>query len=215
MMRRSWLPLVLLSALWPMGRALAEPAKGPRVGAGVAVSVLDMPKLSAGPKLWADWKPLFGWPIELSAVFLPDNAAELTLNDLDLAVHPAVVVNHPGTGTRATFQLWQAGLALCPLQLPAEVEMRACAGLRGGIYRVKAEGFIEDGRKRRPSLSADIFARFHHPLGGGIAVSYSLGIYVGLIRDRFTYQDRFGATQELFRAGLVGGRLDLLLTLEP
>ena len=64
----------------------------------------------------------------------------------------------------------------------------------------------------RALFDIDAYARWHFRLGNGLGISYSAGLFVPFLRDRYGYHDRFGAFHEQFRIAPLGGRLDLALT---
>jgi hypothetical protein len=65
----------------------------------------------------------------------------------------------------------------------------------------------------RPIVGADLYARFRFALSGPLSLTYSAGLFVPFIRDRFGFIDPYRRFQEHFRASVVCARLDLLLTL--
>jgi hypothetical protein len=124
-----------------------------------------------------------------------------------------VLAPFPPGGSRSTFSALEAKAALCPL----EHELRsgsiiACAGVQGGVLFVQSEGFVDDQDQTRPLFGFEAYARWHFKLWDPIGVTYSAGVFVPVIRDRFGFRDGFDRFRELFRIAPVGGRLDIALT---
>ena len=183
------------------------------VGAGVALGVLNLPKIGVGVELIAELRTKSIWPIEFSLVYWFQNDAELSSSELDLMLHPFYVYPYPNGGSKLSMTAAQLGAALCPLERYMRSDIfQLCAGVRAGVLRAESRGFPDEGTETRPTLDLEGYLRYHFRLGGDLGLSYSAGLFVALIRDRFGYLDRQGDFVELFRTSAVGARLDLALT---
>ncbi len=205
----------------PLPRAPIEPAsERPQptetaswLGAGLALGVLNLPKLGTGLTVAGELRAGKFWPIELSAVYWFTNDADLSRDQLDLRANPLIGAPFPSKGSRVSVRAVQASLALCPYEhglTPGSLLL--CAGAQGGVLRAEGSGFKSQSQSARPLFALEAYARWHFQLGEALGVSYSAGIFVPLMRDRFGYTDRFGHYNQQFRQGPAGGRLDLVLT---
>jgi hypothetical protein len=183
------------------------------IGAGVALGILNLPKIGVGVELIAQLRTEVIWPIEFSLVYWFQNDAELSVSELDLMLHPFYPYPYPEGGSKLSMTAAQLGAALCPLERYMSSDIfQLCAGVKAGLLRAESHGFPDESSETRPTLELEGFLRYHFRLGGDLAVSYSAGLFVPLIRDRFGYRDRQGDFVEVFRTSAVGGRLDLALT---
>jgi hypothetical protein len=183
------------------------------LGVGVAFGVLNLPKLGAGATVLAQIRPRRFWPIDLSAAYWFDNEAELLTSETDLGLHPLVLAPFPSGGSRSTFRAIEAKAALCPLEHNLRSgSILACAGIQGGLLFVSSEGFVADEDENRPRFGFEAYARWHFQLWDPIGISYSAGVFVPVLRDKFGYVDNFGVFRELFQVSPIGGRLDIALT---
>jgi hypothetical protein len=194
----------------------AEPAKETlRLGVGAAFGVLNLPKLGAGIAALGELQPAaFPFPIDLTFVYWLDNTAELTPSELDLGVHPLVVLPFPSSGSRIVFSGLQLGAAVCPYQHElGSGRILLCGGVYGGLLRGSPEGFVVAEEEQTSALyGVEAYARWHFRLTGALGLSYSVGLFGALGRERFGHVDSFGDFREDFQVSPVGGRLDLLLT---
>jgi hypothetical protein len=232
-----WLCCTVLTLLYGAGRGLAqapaEPAvaeaaavapSAPRpvfvahprpswVGAGVALGILNLPKIGVGVELIAQLRTESIWPIEFSLSYWFQNDAELSVSELDLMLHPFYVYPYPEGGSKLSMTAAQLGAALCPLERYMRADIfQLCAGVKAGLLRAESTGFPDEGIETRPTLELEGYLRYHFRLGGALGLTYSAGLFVPLIRDRFGYLDRQGDFVEVFRTSAVGARLDLALT---
>jgi hypothetical protein len=183
------------------------------VGAGAALGVLNLPKIGIGVELIAELRTESLWPIEFSLIYWFQNDAELSVNELDLNVHPFYAYPYPEGGSKLSMTAAQFGAALCPLQRYMGPDIfQLCAGAKAGLLRAESSGFPEAGTETRPTLELEGYARYHFRLGGDLGLTYSAGFFVALLRDRFGYLGRLGDFVEVFRIAPVGARLDLALT---
>jgi len=184
------------------------------LGAGLALGVLNLPNLGAGPKVYAQLAPEGFWPVELSAVYFFENVRELDNAELDLVLHPMLLVPYPPEGARAKFQIAQLSVALCPYERGLTAgSLFVCGGLYGGMLAVETEGFgLLDGSEQQLLFGLEAYVRWRFRLGPGFGLTYSVGLDAPLTQERFGYEDRFGRFVELFQASPVGGRVDLALT---
>jgi hypothetical protein len=197
----------------PATRPTPTVAERSWVGAGVALGVLNLPKLGAGAKVMGQLRSNGLWPVDLAAVYWFDNEAPLTRDELDLQANPLISVPFPPAGSRLHVTAVQVSAAVCPYERAlAPGSLLLCAGVQGGVVRVRSEGFIAAERRSRPQFGFEGYARWHFDLGEALGVTYSAGIFVPLMRDAFGYTDHFGKFSRKFRAAPVGGRLDLALT---
>jgi hypothetical protein len=182
-------------------------------GVGVALGVLNLPKLGAGVQATAELRPEGAWPIDISLIYFFDNEAELDRDELDLRANDLIGVTFPTGGSRLHVSAAQASAALCPY----ERELRPgvlilCAGVQGGLMWVRGEGFMSQTDNSHGLFAFEGYARWHFPISEAIGASYSAGLFVPFLRDHFGYLDRYSLFTSKFRVGAVGGRLDLLLT---
>jgi hypothetical protein len=183
------------------------------IGAGLALGVLNLPKLGAGLQLIGELRSANFIPIDIAAIYWFDNDAALTQDELDLRANPLIGVSFPPGGSRFRVSAVQASVAACPYERnlsPGSVML--CAGVQGGSMRVRGQGFASAHDRTRGLFGLEGYARWHFDLSDSVGVSYSAGIFVALMRDRFGYADRFGHFVDKFRSAPVGGRLDLSLT---
>jgi hypothetical protein len=153
------------------------------------------------------------WPIEFSLVYWFQNDAELGYSELDLMLHPFYAYPYPEGGSKLSMTAAQLGAALCPLERYMGNDIfQLCAGAKAGLLRAESSGFPDQGTETRPTLELEGYARYHFRIAGGLGLTYSAGLFVALIRDRFGYLDRQGDFVELFRTSAVGARLDLALS---
>jgi len=183
------------------------------VGAGVALGVLNLPKIGVGVELLAELRTKSIWPIEFSLIYWFQNDAELSASELDLMLHPFYAYAYPEGGSKLSMTAAQLGAALCPLERYMRSDIfQLCAGVKAGLLRAESRGFPDEGTETRPTLELEGYVRYHFHLGGDLGLSYSAGVFVALLRDRFGYLDRQGDFVEVFRTSPVGARLDLALT---
>lgn len=193
--------------------AIGEHRQSSWVGAGLALGVLNLPKVGVGAELLTELRTRPLWPLEFRLVYWFDNHAELGLSDLDLMVHPYVLIPFPAGGSRLRVSGAQLSVATCPLERRLGSDsLLICGGVQGGVVRVAAEGFAGDKDTTHPSFGFELFARYHFELGARFGISYSAGLFLALLRERYGYRDREDQFREAFRSSLVGGRLDLALT---
>jgi hypothetical protein len=185
-----------------------------RLGIGTAFGVLNLPKLGVGLEALAELQPAsFPFPIDLTFVYWLDNTAELTPSQLDLGVHPLIVVPFPDSGSRIVFSALKFGAAICPYQHELKSgRILLCGGLYGGLLRGSPEGFVGGEEKTSALYGVEAYARWHFHLTGALGLSYSVGLFGALGRERFGHVDAFGDFREDFQVSPVGGRLDLALT---
>jgi hypothetical protein len=204
----------------PAAQAIAPPAPEPGrardagwIGAGMAFGVLNMPKLGVGVEVVGELHPRRFWPLAFGLTYWFDNESALGDDALDLGVHPLVSLAFPAGGSRLSVRAYQASAATCPYELGlASGTLELCAGVEGGLIQVTSTGFIEEDDQLRPQFAFDGYARWHFRLGAsGIGITYSLGLFVPVLRDRFGYRGRSGDFHEQFQVAPVGGRLDLAL----
>lgn len=186
---------------------------GSWVGAGLAIGVLNLPKLGAGGKLVGEIRADGLWPIDLGVGYYFDNDAPFTRDELDLQAHPLIIETFPAGGSKLTFNTVQASAAVCPYERDLEPgSLLLCAGVQGGLLHVRASGLINERTSTHPLFDFEAYARWHFSLSPVVGVTYSAGLFVPLMRDRFGYLDRSAKFVEKFRVAAIGGRLDLLLT---
>lgn len=184
------------------------------VGAGVAVGLLNLPSVGVAPSLWARLAPADTWALEMSLDAWLDNDADLSTYERDLGVHPMLVVSPTGKGS-VRFNAFEGGLAVCPYRsLLDPGELSFCAGVRGGMIEAHGIGFAQASDATRALFSIEAHARWRYHLAGPLGLSYSAGLFVPVLRDRFTYVDAFGRERDKFRLAPLAGRLDLALTLD-
>jgi hypothetical protein len=183
----------------PAGEASApveqEAADSLTLGAGIAFGVLNLPKVGAGATLMAHVRPRRFVPIELAAVYFFENDDELTLRERDLHVSPLVGVPFPPSGTRTGFRAAELKAALCPLE-----------------HALRSGGLLDARAETGPLFAFEAYARWRFRLVERMGLSYSAGLFVPMIRERFGYTDSRGGYREQFRIAPVGGRLDAALT---
>jgi hypothetical protein len=183
------------------------------VGAGLALGVLNLPKIGVGAELIAQLRPASFWPIELALVYWFENEAPLSFGELDLMLHPFYAYPYPEGGSGLSMTAAHLGAALCPLDRSLGTDsLQLCAGVQLGLLRGVSTGFPEASAETRPTFELEGHARYHFRLGGNVGLSYSAGVFVALLRDRFGYSDRYGEFVQVFRRSAVGARLDLALT---
>lgn len=183
------------------------------LGAGIAVGILNLPKLGAAPSLWGRLALADGWAFELGVDWWLANEAELDIGERDLVLHPIYIIPFPPGGSRLRFEGFEVAAAVCPHRIrlvPGELAL--CAGVRGGMLRVEAEGFTDTEEHTRALFALTAFARWHYRLAGPVGVSYSAALFVPFLRDRYGYVDSVGIERTEFEPAPVGGRLDLALT---
>jgi hypothetical protein len=73
----------------------------------------------------------------------------------------------------------------------------------------RPEGFLDEEDDTRGLFSFEAYARFRFRFTPAIALTYSAGVFIPVIRDKFGYRDGFGDFQEEFRMPVLGGRLDV------
>jgi hypothetical protein len=175
--------------------------------------VLNLPKLGAGATLLGQVRAGGFWPMDLGATYWFDNQAELTTSELDLELHPLVLAPFPVGGSRVVFRAIEAKAALCPLEhWLRSGSIIACAGVQGGVLFAEPEGFVEEEDQTGALFGFEAYARWHFRISDPIGISYSAGVFIPVIRDRFGFRDGFGRFREIFRITPVGGRLDIALT---
>jgi len=180
------------------------------LGAGAALGVLNLPSIAVGPALFAEVEA--GWPLDFSVSYLPASSAAIGDRELDLGLHPLLYVPYPPGGSEIELSLLQASAGTCPLRHRLTTgRLLGCAGLYGGILSASGEGFVDAGDETRFLAGAEVYARWHFRIGGPIGLTYSAGLFVPFMRERFGYIDREGAFRKLFREPAVGGRLDVFL----
>jgi hypothetical protein len=183
------------------------------LGAGVAIGVLNLPKLGAGAALLGELRAPGVFPIDVGVVYFFDNEAALTRDELDLQANPVIGVTFPPGGSRLRVNALQVSAAACPYERDMKPgSLLLCVGAQGGVIQAHAEGFVGQTDSTRGLFALEGYARWHFPLSDTLGVSYSAGVFVPFLRDRFGYLDRFRKFTEKFRVAPLGGRLDLLLT---
>lgn len=195
--------------------AAAEPMRAPdprvMIGAGAALGVLNLPSIALGPELLAEID--VGWPIDLSVAYFPSNTAQISDHELNLPLHPNFFVPFPEDGSRIRVSMVRASAGTCPLRYRLQSgSLLACGGLFGGVLLAKAAGFVDQSDETRLLLGADAYARWYFRISEPIGITYSAGLFVPFMRERFGYANRQGEFRELFREPPVGGRLDVALT---
>ncbi len=186
---------------------------GVQIGAGLTAGLFNLPSLGIGASLHAQVTPRGFWPIELSATYFFDNERQLTSVDLDLAVHPLFLFPFPAEGSRISFGIAQLSATVCPHdQALSGGRIFVCAGAYGGLIRVEAEGFVlANHSEDRPLFGLEGYVRWRFKISGPLSFTYSAGLFVPLLRERFGYTDRFARFHELFQTTPVNGRVDLAL----
>jgi hypothetical protein len=183
------------------------------LGAGFAIGVLNLPKLGAGAALEGELRVPGLFPIDFGLVYFFDNEAALTRDELDLQAHPLIGATFPPGGSRLRVNTAQLSAAACPYERDMKPgSLLLCIGGQGGVIRVRGEGFVGEVDSTRGLFALEAYARWHFPISDTLGVSYSAGVFVPFVRDRFGYLNRHRAFTEKFRIAPVGGRLDLLLT---
>lgn len=153
------------------------------------------------------------WPIDFGFVYFFDNQAALDRDELDLRAHPLIGLPFPSSGSRLRVSAMQVSAAACPYERDLRPGLLLlCAGVQGGLMRVRSEGFIAPTDTTHALFALEAYARWHFRIDDTLGVSYSAGLFVPFVRDRFGYIDRFGGFSSKFRVGAIGGRLDLVLT---
>jgi hypothetical protein len=167
--------------------------------------------MAIGPELFAEVDA--GWPIELSVAYYPKNSEEISDDQLDLGLLPNGFVPFPPDGSRIAFSELEASVDTCPLRYRMQSgSVLACGGLFGGVLMAKSEGFVSENDETRLSAGAEAFARWHFRIAEPIGITYSAGLFVPFVRDRFGFLNRNGEYRELFRQPVIGGRLDVALS---
>jgi hypothetical protein len=186
---------------------------GSWIGAGIAVGLLNMPKLGIGLEVTGEVRTPVMWPIELGVVYWLDNDDDLNTVETDLIAHPLLAVPYPPGGSAVVIQETMLSAALCPYEYVMTTgSILACAGASGGILRASGDGFVDEKTAVRPLFQVDAYARWHFRLGGGVGITYSAGLFVPFFRDHFGYRNRFGGYHDQFRMSALGGRLDLAVS---
>ena len=149
---------------------------GSWIGAGLAIGLLNMPKLGIGLEAVGEIRTPVMWPIEVGAVYWLDNDDELTSVQTDLIAHPLLAVPYPPGGSARSIQETMLSAALCPYEFQmATGSFLACGGASGGILRASGEGFVDEKTVVRPLFELDAYARWHFRLGGGVGISVQRG----------------------------------------
>jgi hypothetical protein len=152
---------------------------GSWIGAGIAVGLLNMPKLGIGLEITGEVRTPVMWPIELGVVYWLDNDDDLNTVETDLIAHPLLAVPYPPGGSSVAIQETMLSAALCPYEYVMTTgSFLACAGASGGILRASGEGFVDEKTVVRPLFQVDAYARWHFRLGGGVGITYSAGVFV-------------------------------------
>src|SRR6185295_19380710 len=134
---------------------------GSWIGAGLAVGLLNMPKLGSGLEALGELRTPVMWPIEVGAVYWLDNDDELTSVQTDLIAHPLLAVPYPPGGSAVRIQETMLSAALCPYEFEmATGSFLACGGASGGILRAGGEGFVNEKTVVRPLFELDAYARW-------------------------------------------------------
>ncbi|MDH5671499.1 MAG: hypothetical protein OEZ06_05070 [Myxococcales bacterium] len=199
--------------------ALDTPVRDPgfQFGAGLAVGVLNLPKLGAGLQLYMRTKLPGFIPLELSASYFFANRAALDLGDVDYGLSSLILVFGPDSNAHVDYQVIQLSAALCPANGGvATGQLSLCAGpIVGAITSDSGNFVVAADDPTRALFAFEAYARFRFQAGDTVGLSYSIGLFVPVIRDRFGYADRSGEFRQHFRQAPVGGRFDLLVTFAP
>jgi hypothetical protein len=70
---------------------------------------------------------------------------------------------------------------------------------------------VDQSDETRGLFSFEIYARLRFELSEHIAITYSAGVFIPVLRDRIGYVDPDGGFHEQFRLPVLGGRLDAAL----
>lgn len=187
------------------------------LGVGLSLGVLNLPKLGAGATVIGELRAKGAWPIDFGLTYFFDNDASLDRDEIDLRAHPLIGLPYPAGGSRLRFNSVQVSAAACPYERNLKPGvLLLCLGAQGGVLHVRGEGFAAAttavASSTHPELALVAYARWHFRISDTLGVSYSAGLFVPFMRDRFGYLDRYGAFTQKFREGVLGGRLDLVLT---
>ena len=179
------------------GAALASPGDHEdrvrlRVGIGASgeLGVLPDPGFGAALELTI-LAPRF-WPIDIWIAALLDQRIELEAGQ-----------------AAGRFRVWTAGLALCPLVAGRTLELRACAGARGGALSGQGSGFAQTLARTGPLLEATLYPGVRLALAGSWSLCSQIALGIPVVRDTFQYQDRLGQRHRVHRAAAVTGRLEI------
>ena len=180
---------------------------------GSGIGVVNLPKLGVGVELVGEARPRRFWPLAFGLTYWFDNDKELTSSQLNLNVHPLIALPYPSGGSRLTARAYQASAATCPYETAlGSGALSLCAGIEGGILRVSGAGFVNARTQTRPMFAFDAYARWHFRFASsGLGITYSLGVFVPMIRDSFGFRDHRGDFDEEFQQAPVGGRVDVAL----
>ncbi len=182
------------------------------IGAGFGFGILNLPKMAFGVTALGQVRIGEFWPIDFGVAYFFDNDQELSDREIDLRINPLVIVPFPGEGSLTTFSSAELKVALCPFEQRMRTgSLFACAGVQGGLLFASPSGFIDEGDEMRGLFNVDLYARLRFRLADRIAVTYSAGVFIPVVRDRFGYVDGEGDFREQFRLPVVGGRLDAAL----
>lgn len=112
------------------------------------------------------------------------------------------------------FLMAQVGALVCPLGWRQEdTSVHACAGVQGGVLRIKESGFSGAVTDERFVAHAVVRGRVAYRLSRYFLAWARLGLLVPLRRLHFRYPDMTGTQRTLFEPWPVGGSLELGLAL--
>jgi hypothetical protein len=113
-------------------------------------------------------------------------------------------------GAKSDVSLAHAGAGLCPIYWGADrVSYRLCAGFLIGSLQSKGVGF--DTEKSDEKLSAHVLVpnRLGLRLGGPLALTAGVSLFVPLVRTELTYRTSDGVSHSLYDPSPVAGAVDL------